>query len=253
MLTRLIPLLWLAVGATQSLAQQGVVRGRVIDVTAHRAVREAEIVLAEAGRTVRADSAGRFEFRGVRSGPITLRVRALGYGSQVVTFDLAAGQEVQRIITLEQAVQTLGGIDVNAVASSGYRLSGFERRSQTGRGQYMNEQQIRQVNASTVPELLRGLRGILFECGGGAGCYVRMARAPMRCLPDYVVDNQLMNDFGPRTPIGDVVAVEVYSGPGDVAGEFAGSNAGCGVIVLWTRSGPSKRVQSPKRDPDLPL
>jgi hypothetical protein len=253
MATRFVPLLWLALGATQSLAQQGVVRGRVIDVTAQKPVREAEIVLAEAGRTVRADSAGRFEFRGVRSGSITLRVRALGYGSQVVAFDLAAGQEVERIITLDAAVQTLSGIDVNAAASSGYRLSGFERRSQTGRGQYMNEQQIRQVNASSVPEVLRGLRGVLFECGGGAGCYVRMARAPMRCLPDYIVDNQLMNDFGPSTPIGDVVGIEVYSGPGDVAGEFAGSNAGCGVIVLWTRSGPTKRPPSPKPDPNLPL
>lgn len=241
MTTRLIPVLWLALGATQGLAQQGVVRGRVIDVRAHKPVREAEIVLAEAGRTVRADSAGRFEFRGVRSGPITLRVRALGYASQVVAFELSAGQEVDRIITLDASVQTLTGIDVSAAASSGYRLSGFERRSQTGRGQYMNEAQIRQINAATVPELLRNLRGVLFECGGGAGCYVRMARAPMRCLPEFIVDNQVMNDFGPRTPIGDVVAIEVYSGPGDVAGEFAGSNAACGVIVLWTRSGPNKR------------
>src|SRR5688572_16585002 len=106
MVTRLIPLLWLVVGATQSLAQQGVVRGRVIDLSANKPVHEAEIVLAEAGRTVRADSAGRFEFRGVRSGSITLRVRALGYASQVVAFELSTGQEVERVITLDPAVQT---------------------------------------------------------------------------------------------------------------------------------------------------
>ena len=242
---RAIPLLCLILGATQSLAQQGVVRGRVLDNAAMRPVRDAEIVLAEAGRTVRADSMGRFEFRAVRAGAITLRVRALGYASQVVAFDLIDGQQVERVISLEVAVQTLGGVDVTATPSSGYRMTGFERRSQTGRGQYLNEEQIKQLGASTVPETVRSLRGVLFECGGGAGCYVRMARAPMRCLPDYVVDGQLMNDFGPLTPIRDVVGIEVYSGPGDVAGEFAGSNAGCGVIVLWTRAGPPKRTTKP--------
>jgi hypothetical protein len=237
-LTALLPLL---LGASQSLAQQGVVRGRIVDSAAGKPVMSAEVVLSEAGRTLRADSLGRFEFRGVRSGAVTLRIRALGYTSQVVAFTLLDGQHSDRIVHLEPAAQTLSGVDIVAAPSSGYRLRDFERRSQTGRGQYLNEQQIKQLGAASVPETLRGLRGILYECGGGAGCYVRMARAPMRCLPDYIVDNQLMPDFGPRTPIGDVVGIEVYSGPGDVAGEFAGRNAGCGVIVIWTRSGPTKR------------
>lgn len=216
-------------------------RGRIIDHAGMKPVGDAEVVLAEAGRTVRSDSAGKFVFRAVRGGPITLRVRALGYSSQVVTFDLPDNQEVERVISLEAAVQTLEGVAVTAAPSSGYRLVGFERRSQTGRGQYLNEAQLKELNAHSVPEALRSLRGVLYECGGGGGCYVRMARAPMRCLPDYIVDNQLMNDFGPLTPIRDVVGIEVYSGPGDVAGEFAGSNAACGVIVLWTRSGPNRR------------
>ena len=45
------------------------------------------------------------------------------------------------------------------------------------------------------------------------------------------------NDFGPFTPIRDIVALEVYLGPSDIPGEFAGTNAGCGAIVVWTRSG----------------
>ena len=233
--------LWLLLGASQSLAQQGVVRGRIIDKAAMRPLAEAEVVLTEAGRTIRADSAGRFEFRGVRSGNVTLRIRALGYASQIVAFALDDGDQVERVVSLEPGVQTLEGVDVTAAPSSGYRLAGFERRSQTGRGQYLDEAQIKELGAHTVPETLRSLRGVLFECGGGAGCYVRMARAPMRCMPEWIVDNQLMNDFGPLTPIRDVVGIEVYSGPGDVAGEFAGRNSGCGVIVLWTRSGPTKR------------
>src|SRR5687767_3114041 len=103
---RLIPLLWLVAGASQSLAQQGVVSGRVIDRSSGGPVAAAEVVLSEAGRTVRVDSAGIFEFRGVRSGGITLRVRAVGYASEVVTFDLPDGQLMVRVIALTK-VQTL--------------------------------------------------------------------------------------------------------------------------------------------------
>ena len=63
----------------------------------------------------------------------------------------------------------------------------------------------------------------------------------MHCAPDYVIDGRLNNDFGPFTPIRDIVAVEIYTGPADVPGEFAGRTAGCGVIAIWTRSGPPRR------------
>ena len=67
-----------------------------------------------------------------------------------------------------------------------------------------------------------------------------MARAPMRCHPEYIIDERVDNTFGPDTPIRDIEGIEVYTGPSDVPGEFAGRNAGCGVIVVWTRSGPSR-------------
>jgi hypothetical protein len=35
----------------------------------------------------------------------------------------------------------------------------------------------------------------------------------------------------------EVEAVEVYDGPGSLPAEFGGSNAGCGVVVIWTRRG----------------
>jgi hypothetical protein len=68
-----------------------------------------------------------------------------------------------------------------------------------------------------------------------------MSNAPMRCLPEYVVDNQVMNDFGPSTPIRDIIGLEVYTGPSEVPGEYAGRYAGCGVVVIWTRSGPTRK------------
>jgi hypothetical protein len=68
-----------------------------------------------------------------------------------------------------------------------------------------------------------------------------MARAPNNCDPQYVVDSRVDNMFGPTTPIRDIVGLEIYTGPSDVPGEFAGRDAGCGVVVIWTRFGPTRR------------
>ena len=122
----------------------------------------------------------------------------------------------------------------------GRRFADFERRRKTGRGHYLTRDDIRRSGASSLQDAVRSLRGVPMECGGGAGCFVRMVRAPMQCNPDYVVDTRVDNSFGPLTPIRDIEAIEVYTGPSDVPGEFAGRSAGCGVIVIWTGSGPRK-------------
>jgi len=63
----------------------------------------------------------------------------------------------------------------------------------------------------------------------------------MQCLPEFIVDDHEMNDFGPSTPIRDIVGLEVYTGPTELPGEYAGRNSGCGVVVIWTRSGPTRK------------
>ena len=74
-----------------------------------------------------------------------------------------------------------------------------------------------------------------------------MVRAPNGCQPEYVVDGRVDNMFGGVTPVRDIVALEIYTGPSDVPGEFAGTNAGCGVVVIWTRSGPTAKAKEKAR------
>lgn len=235
--------LCLSLAGPAAAQSRAAIAGQVIDRASGRPLR-AEITLANTSRSVTTDSAGRYAFPGLPTGLHTFHVRALGFSATTFSLELAPGRPLVHSVALDSiaAAQPLPAVDVSANApAASYRLTAFERRRQTGRGQYLTEGEIRRTGASTIAEAVRGLRGILFECGGGGGCYVRMSRAPMRCLPEYIVDDHVMNDFGPKTPIGDVVAMEVYGGPGDVAGEFAGRNAGCGVIVIHTRSGPPRR------------
>jgi hypothetical protein len=227
----------------------GAMHGRVVDKTSAEPVANAEITYVEGNVSVTTDSLGRFAFAALPYGSLTFVIRATAYPATQFIVDLKPGQKFDRTIVMDSAtvivansVPTLPAVAVNASKPViNRRLVDFERRRSNGSGQYLTRAEIERSGAYNLQAAVRGLRGIVYECGGGGGCFVRMARAPMQCLPDYVVDERVNNTFGPSTPIRDIEAIEVYTGPGDVAGEFAGANAGCGVIVIWTRSGPPRR------------
>lgn len=142
--------------------------------------------------------------------------------------------------------QTLGGVTVTAPVIP-YRYADFERRKATGRGTYITRADLEAGGYSRLIDALGMVRGVQMECAGAEGCIVRMARAPRGCPPQYYVDDQLNNSFGPLIPIRDVEAVEVYTGASSVPAEFGGRTAGCGVIAIWTGVPPRAR-----RTPDDP-
>lgn len=224
-------------------------RGHVTDKSSHTAVPGAQIILDADGRFVTTDSTGAYDFAGIPKGIVDLSVRApafavahfsvrlVGTGDWLQDLALDSARNAERVVRLAPVPVTATARPVN------YRLQGFEIRRRTGRGQYLTDEEIRASGASNVADAARNMRGVTLDCGGTmfGGCRIRMISAPARCLPVYFVDGQLDNEFGPLTPIRDIVAMELYTGPADVPGEFAGTNAGCGVIALWTRSGPDRR------------
>ena len=229
-------------------AQQGTLSGRVVDRSSGAPLPRVEIVLLGDNRQVTTDSSGRFLFIAVPAGAVHLLVRAPSFAPARVVIELAVGQELERTIVLDStaaagsAAQSLPGMTVTAPAPVDRRFVDFEHRRRTGRGQYLTRVDIEKSGAYSIQDAIRAMRGVAVECGGGMGCYVRMVRGPMRCQPDYVVDRRVDHTFGPSTPIRDIEALEVYTGPSDVPGEFAGRTAGCGVIVIWTRAGPPRRT-----------
>lgn len=228
-------------------AQQGTIRGRVIDRSSNAGLPRVEVVFLGDNRSVVTDSAGRYLFVALPAGTVQLLIRTPAFPATQIILALAAGEDLERTIVLDStaegraAGQPLPAVLVNAPGAPEPRLVDFERRRRVGRGHYLTRAEIERSGANSIQDAVRPLRGVAVDCGGGAGCAIRMVRAPMRCGPDYVVDTRIDNTFGPSTPIRDVEAIEVYTGPSDVPGEFAGHSAGCGVIVIWTRSGPPRR------------
>jgi len=218
--------------------------GRVVQKgdTSH-ALPGAQIILGSDARQVVTDSSGRYLLGGIPGGVHHVVVRALGFRPVEFSVTLHDGLQSLEDIQLDLApgVQELAPVTIAAPASKvSYRLVDFERRRQTGRGHYLDDIQIRQSGASRLSDLMRGMRGVTEHCAG-SGCTIQMVRARPGCDPDYIVDGRMDNMFGSSTPIRDIVGLEVYTGPSDVPGEFAGKSAGCGVVVIWTRAGPDNR------------
>jgi hypothetical protein len=235
--------------ATSATAQRGTasIFGVVVNRATQAPITNAEIVRINDGSIVKSDSLGYYRVLNVSAGIIRFAVRAPGFHAATFVFAFANGERMERDIELDSTsvsvtgrpAQALPEVAVEAPPSMGHRFRDFERRKATGRGHYLTRAQIEQKGASRLADALRDLRGVTLDCYG-TSCQVRMVRAPTRCLPLYIVDEREDNMFGPTIAIRDIEAVEVYTGPSDVPGEFAGTDAGCGVIVIWTRSGPAR-------------
>lgn len=238
-------------------AQLGTARiyGTVIDRQSQAPLANVQIVHLGDGRSVTSDSIGLYQFDRLASGLVRFMVRASRYPATTFVVALVPGEQMERDVELDLASSTgaspqpLPEVTIAAPPSLGPRYADFERRRLTGRGQYMTAEEIERTGAARLQQVVLNFRGVNVDCGGGAGCFIRMTRAPMRCLPEYVVDERVDNMFGPAVAAQDIQALEVYTGPADVPGEFAGRNAGCGLIVIWTKSGPQRsRHQPPAGD-----
>jgi hypothetical protein len=246
-LTQLALLLMVAAEAMHAQTA-GMLRGRVTDKSNGMPIPQAQINVPAHDRSAISDDDGRFSISGLPPGVSRIVVHAQGFPTLRIDVEMSVGSVTDKPIELDSteagrlaSAQNLPAVPITATAKPvDYRLADFERRRQNGRGQYLTESEIVKSGAYNLADAIKNMRGVIYDCGGG-GCHVHMAQAPLRCLPDYVVDGQLMNDFGPTTPIRDIIGIEVYTGPTEVPGEYAGRSAGCGVVVIWTRAGPTRK------------
>ena len=237
-------------------------RGNVVDAATQAPIAGARVVIAATGRYATTDSVGRFDLPEIPSGVIRFFFTAPGYPRTSVVIALAKGEQMEQRFEMEseaaavvataprdtaravggRRAQELAPSTITAEPSRGVRYEDFERRLRTGRGQYVTRELIESRGYNNLGDATRGLRGVTVECGGPRGCLIKMARTSPGCYPQYIVDGRPDNNFGPYIAIRDIEGIEVYTGAADVPGEFAGTDAGCGVVVIWTVAGPVKKT-----------
>ena len=119
------------------------------------------------------------------------------------------------------------------------RMQEFEERRQSGRGIFITREQIEASHAATMADVLRGVPGVRLNCRSGV-CNVQMTRtAHGVCNADWVIDGAPASmSSTPHLPVVVIVAVEIYRSPNEAPAEFLKADSQCGVIAIWTKSGP---------------
>jgi hypothetical protein len=115
---------------------------------------------------------------------------------------------------------------------------GFPRRKRIGMGRYVTEDEIEKEQPVYTSDILRRISG-LHILGSGHGLTVNTSRGD-GCV-QYLIDrNSVRADQGASVDElvdpADIAAIEFYQ-PSEIPAELnMGSNSGCALLVIWTRS-----------------
>lgn len=226
-----------AIAAAQQEPRAGLI-GRIYDANTGQALVTAEVLVDGRVAGVTLSNQARFVITNLEPGRRRVDVRAVGYRPLTVHLDFRPGQTLQRNFELEFTGELLPDIEVEGrMSKTLVRFADFERRMARGLGHFITRDEIRNRGYMNMGDALRTVRGVRVNCGP-IECIIRMVRSDTRCFPAYWVDGVQVRSFAESTPINDVQGIEVYRGSAEVPGEFTGSTAGCGVIVIWTRAAP---------------
>ena len=186
---------------------------------------------------------GDFTIRNLPSGSQVLLARHLGFGAETVPVDLSSHTQQKVTIKLPKFVAVMDPVTVTARRQGSLDKTGFNQRMKSGMGYYLGPQQIQQLHPNRVTDILRTVpslrvsysaqgetvessRGVSSFTGGGCIQYFVDDSPWQSTSPGDV--NQFING-------NEVVAVEVYNGPG-TPGQYTRAGQGdCTTIVLWTK------------------
>jgi len=226
----------------EAWAAQVTLRGRVIDSEVGQPLAGAAVRIRRSSAPLTTDTLGRFEAQDLAAGDAEISVEALGYATRVFRIRLPPSGVMNQAFALDFTGYLLPEVVVEARAERLVpRYLDFEQRRQRGLGAYLRWDDLKKQGYSSVGDALRVVRGVRVRCNQQTfECFAVMARTP-QCQPTWWIDGVEVHSFHENTPIRDVYGIEIYRGAGEIPGEFAGSNAGCGVIVVWTKSRPFRK------------
>jgi carboxypeptidase family protein len=230
-------------GPARPAAPRAGIVGRIVDLQSRSPVRDAHIALLGTPLRAATDSGGRFAVDSLRSGTYVLQARAIGYAVTSWVIPLRDGELVEMAFELPPIADTLAPITVEGPPTYfERRMREFNERRHAGRGVFITEDDIHERRASTLMDVLRGVPGVRLACRI-ANCVVEMTRSAQGlCRADWVVDGFPATESStPHLPVVGIVGIEIYRSPMETPSQFLKPDSQCGVIVIWTKSGPVPR------------
>lgn len=234
-----LALVMLALPPQAGWSQTATLKGKVVDSELGEAIPGATVRVRPGGTPLTSDTLGIFSVADLKPGEIEVAVQAIGFESRSWKFTVQPGQSIDRTFPLDFTGDKLPEIVVTARANKLVpRYSDFERRRDRGIGAFLRWDDIKKKNYATLGDAARSVRGVKLQCDQREfECGIRMARTP-NCAPRWYVDGVQVMQFTENTSIRDIYGLEIFRGPSEMPAEFGGSDAGCGVLSVWTKSKP---------------
>jgi hypothetical protein len=191
---------------------------------------------------------GRFRVSKIPVGRYLVVVRRVGYHPISATIDVSAADTLRLAYTLEKLSATELDPVVVTERAPALRLREFEARRRAGIGQFMDQDEIERKNPVFATELMRKFLGLTvspthssaiteyYALSTREGGNPELGACPMQVYLDQIPLPTPFNlDLLPSPK--EIAGIEVYAGSSTIPPQFNGYNHGCGVILVWTRSG----------------
>lgn len=206
------------------------------------------------------DESGWVRLPGVRPGRIFVLVTRIGYRPTEFNLQVPPSGGLEVDVELDPAPVSVQG--VTAVARSEDRalaMGGFYRRKETGMGSFLTRDDIKKTQAQRTSEIFRRVRGVRVVPAGRNQYKLQTVRYGMSLsegvgvsrpgsardrgtsgvceMLTYLDGVQVQLNGIDDIRMDNLEAIEVYRGAGEIPAEYRITNATCGVVLLWTRTG----------------
>lgn len=239
-------------------------QGQVVDSAGHP-IRAAIIEADDPPKAVVSDDSGYFRFAELPAGPITIRVRHIGFEAIEFQLRLLADSTVSVGVKLLPAAQVLNTVEVDAGAEAAHpqlAQTGFYQRMRAGWGRMVTPEDIdKHRNSATAASwFLQDMVGVKVSHtqlgravgksgrggnpgGGGGGVIMGKTAKGTDCVMNLLMNGQPVKlasgeTFDMYFNVSELYAIEVYIHATDIPAEYQQllGNDFCGAVAVWTVS-----------------
>lgn len=197
----------------------------------------AQVVVEGLGIGTITDGSGVARLRELPPGAKTVSVRHLGYAPMDALVTLEGGRASTLSFSLVPKPIELAEVRVTAWASPLLRNGFYERRS-GGAGTFFTRQEIVQMRARLMSDIMRRVAGARVQSSPvGANSRAAMrGQRPGACPIQFYLDGALTGITNiDEIRADDVAGIEIYRGASTVPPAYNKGTARCGVVLVWTR------------------
>jgi hypothetical protein len=245
-------------------AQRAVLAGVVLEDSSEKPLAFAEVAIPTLKLSTRTNAAGEFRLTNISAGTYVVLVRQIGYAPLFANVKFADSGTVETDFLMVRRVVMLDTITATENVPAA-KMRGFEERRAMGIGHFITRSELEKQESRRMSDVVTQVPGArVIRTSDGAG-FVANARGmatitnerrpdpaesrrrrspiPPACYSNVYVDGVQVYSGKTQQPLFDINSlgpnqiegVEYYAGGTQVPAQYGGSDAACGVLLIWTR------------------